>query len=227
MIRTENLTKIFRNQNIEKSILIDVNLAVEKGEFVSILGPSGAGKTSLLNILGLLDSPTSGQYWFDGHAVEGMSDFQRTNFRKGRIGFVFQNFNLIQELSVYENIELPLIYLRTKASERRKSINDVLTRLNIAHRKHSLPSELSGEQLQKVSIARAIITKPVLILADEPTGNLNSVDGNNILELFTDINNKGTTIVMVTHSVNDANKSHRVIQLFDGHVLSKNLLKAI
>ncbi len=227
MIRTENLTKIYRNQSIETPALREVNLAIEEGEFVSVLGPSGAGKTSLLNIFGLLDTPTSGQYWLKGQKVDKLSDFQRANMRKGRIGYVFENFNLIKELTISENIELPLIYMHKKASERRKMVKDIMTQFNIAHRGKCMPTELSGLQLQKASIARALIANPELILADEPTGNLDSVSGSEILDLFTEINNKGVTIVMVTHSVTNADKANRVIQLFDGYVLSKNLLRAI
>lgn len=227
MIRTENLTKIYRNQSIETPALREVNLAIEEGEFVSVLGPSGAGKTSLLNIFGLLDTPTSGQYWLKGQKVDKLSDFQRANMRKGRIGYVFENFNLIKELTISENIELPLIYMHKKASERRKMVKDIMTQFNISHRGKCMPTELSGLQLQKASIARALIANPELILADEPTGNLDSVSGSEILDLFTEINNKGVTIVMVTHSVTNADKANRVIQLFDGYVLSKNLLRAI
>ncbi len=227
MIRTENLTKIYRNQSIETPALREVNLAIEEGEFVSVLGPSGAGKTSLLNIFGLLDTPTSGQYWLKGQKVDKLSDFQRANMRKGRIGYVFENFNLIKELTISENIELPLIYMHKKASERRKMVKDIMTQFNISHRGKCMPTELSGLQLQKASIARALIANPELILADEPTGNLDSVSGSEILDIFTEINNKGVTIVMVTHSVTNADKANRVIQLFDGYVLSKNLLRAI
>ncbi len=227
MIRTENLTKIYRNQSIETPALREVNLAIEEGEFVAVMGPSGAGKTSLLNIIGLLDTLTSGQYWFKGQKIDKLSDFQRANMRKGRVGYVFESFNLIKELTIYENIELPLLYMHKKASERRKLVKEVMAQYNITHRSNCMPSELSGLQLQKASLARAMVINPEVILADEPTGNLDSVAGSEILDLFTDINNKGVTIVMATHSVTNADKANRVIQLFDGYVLSKNLLRAI
>ena len=227
MIRTENLTKIYRNEDIETPALKDVNLAIETGEFVAIMGPSGSGKTTLLNILGLLDASTTGNYWYKESDVTKLTDFQRTNFRKGKMGFVFQNYNLIEELTVYENIELPLIYLQMNNQKRKEMVNRVMEQLQIIHRKNSYPRQLSGGQQQRVSIARAIVTKPELILADEPTGNLDSVNGNAIMDLLTELNTKGTTVVMVTHSAIEADKAHRIIQLFDGHVLSENFLKVI
>jgi putative ABC transport system ATP-binding protein len=227
MIRTENLTKIYKTHEIETPALKKVNLAIEEGEFVAIMGPSGSGKTTLLNILGLLDTPDKGKYWFQNKEVSKFSDFQRTNFRKGKIGFVFQNFNLIEELTIYENIELPLIYMRKSLSERRKLVNAAMERLRITHRKDNFPRQLSGGQQQRVAIARAIVVEPELILADEPTGNLDSKHGAEILELLAELNARGTTIVMVTHSSNDADKANRIIQLFDGHVSSENFRKAI
>lgn len=227
MIRTENLTKVFKSDDIETVALKDVNIAIEEGEFVAIMGPSGCGKTTLLNILGLLDSPTKGQFWFNDKDVSLFSDYQRTNKRKGNVGFVFQNYNLIEELTVYENVELPLIYQRISSKERSEKVTKVLERMRISHRKNNFPRQLSGGQQQRVAIARAIVTEPKLILADEPTGNLDSVNGAEIMELLAELNNKGTTIVMVTHSATDADKAHRIIQLFDGHVLSENYLKAI
>ncbi|HBH50108.1 MAG TPA: phosphonate ABC transporter ATP-binding protein [Bacteroidales bacterium] len=227
MIRTENLTKIYKASDVETRALVKVNLAIEQGEFVAIMGPSGSGKTTLLNILGLLDSPSKGKYWFNEQDVSAFTDFQRTNFRKGQIGFIFQNFNLIEELTIYENIELPLIYLRKSFSERKKLVTEAMEKLKISHRKDNFPRQLSGGQQQRVAIARAIVSKPKLILADEPTGNLDSKHGAEVLELLTELNMKGTTIVMVTHSANDADKAHRIIQLFDGHVLSENFRKAI
>lgn len=227
MIRTENLTKIFKSDEVETLALKDVNIAVEKGEFVAIMGPSGCGKTTLLNILGLLDKPTKGKYWYFGEDVAGYSDYQRTNMRKGKIGFVFQSFNLIDELTVYENIELPLVYMKMKGSERKARVSKALESMRIAHRRNNFPRQLSGGQQQRVAIARAVVTNPDLILADEPTGNLDSINGAEVMNLLAELNNEGTTIVMVTHSPSDADKAHRIIQLFDGHVLSENFRKAI
>lgn len=227
MIRTENLTKIFRSEDVETLALNNVNIAIEEGEFVAVMGPSGCGKTSLLNIIGLLDTPTEGHVWLNNKDVSTINDFQRTNNRKDNIGFVFQNYNLIEELSIYENIELPLIYQRIGTRERRLRVSEILEKMRISHRKNNFPRQLSGGQQQRVAVARAIVTKPKIVLADEPTGNLDSVNGGEIMELLADLNNKGTTIVMVTHSATDADKAHRIIQLFDGHVLSENYLKAI
>lgn len=227
MLRTENLTKTFKANEVETTALKDVNLAIEQGEFVAIMGPSGCGKTTLLNILGLLDSPSLGNYWLDGRDVSRFGDSQRTALRKGKIGFVFQSFNLIDELSVYENVELPLIYMRMNARERKRRVDEALERMRIAHRKRNFPNQLSGGQQQRVAIARAVVTKPELILADEPTGNLDSVNGGEVMNLLTELNNDGTTIIMVTHSPSDADKAHRIIQLFDGHVLTENFRKAI
>lgn len=227
MIRTENLTKIFKSNEVQTVALKDVNLAIESGEFVAIMGPSGCGKTTLINLLGFLDVPSGGKYWFKGEDVSGFSDFQRTNMRKGKIGFVFQSFNLIDELSVYENIELPLIYMKMKSSERKTRVNESLERMRITHRKNNFPRQLSGGQQQRVAIARAVVTRPELILADEPTGNLDSINGAEVMNLLTELNNDGTTIIMVTHSPSDADKAHRIIQLFDGHVLTENFRRAI
>jgi len=227
MIRTQELSKSFYSDEIETLALNKVNVAIEKGEFIAVMGPSGCGKTTLLNILGLLDSPTIGKYWFDGIETSGLNDLQKTRLRKGRIGFVFQSFNLIEELSVYQNIELPLLYLGISSRERKRNVAETMEKLRIAHRRKYYPNQLSGGQQQKVAIARAIITKPILILADEPTGNLDSLNGEEIMELITGLNIDGTTIVMVTHSVTYADRAHRVIQLFDGRIVSENLRKAI
>lgn len=227
MIRTENLTKIFKSDDIETIALKDVNIAIEEGEFVAIMGPSGCGKTTLLNIMGLLDSPSSGQVELNDKDVSRYTEAMRTNDRKGNIGFVFQNYNLIEELTIYENVELPLIYLKMSSKERKLRVNEILERMKISHRKNHFPRQLSGGQQQRVAIARAIVTKPKIILADEPTGNLDSVNGAEIMDLLAELNSKGATIVMVTHSATDADKAHRIIQLFDGHVLSENYLKAI
>jgi putative ABC transport system ATP-binding protein len=227
MLRTEDLIKLFRSDEVETLALNKVNLAVENGEFVAIMGPSGCGKTTLLNILGLLDRPTFGKYWFDDVEVSNMNELKRTRLRKGRIGFVFQSFNLIDELSVYQNIELPLLYMGVSSTERKNKVHEVMEKVKITHRKKNLPLQLSGGQQQKVAIARAIVTNPRLILADEPTGNLDSSNGEEIMELLTELNNEGTTVVMVTHSPADADKAHRIIQLFDGHIVTENLRKVI
>jgi putative ABC transport system ATP-binding protein len=227
MLRTEDLIKSFRSDEVETLALNKVNLAVEDGEFVAIMGPSGCGKTTLLNILGLLDRPTFGKYWFDETEVSNLNELKRTRLRKGRIGFVFQSFNLIEELSVFQNIELPLLYMGASSSERKNRVHEVMEKVKITHRKKNLPLQLSGGQQQKVAIARAIVTNPKLILADEPTGNLDSSNGEKIMDLLTELNNDGTTVVMVTHSPADADKAHRIIQLFDGHIVTENLRKVI
>ena len=208
---------------METTALNKVNLSIEKGEFVAIMGPSGCGKSTLLNIIGLLDNPTDGKYFFNGEEVSKFKERQRTNLRKGNIGFVFQSFNLIDELTVYENVELPLLYLKVSPAERRRKVNDVLERMKISHRKKHFPQQLSGGQQQRVAISRAVVTKPMLILADEPTGNLDSANGEEVMNLLTELNNEGTTIVMVTHSPSDADKAHRIIQLFDGHIVTENI----
>lgn len=227
MIRTENVTKIFNENQVETVVLKDVNISIEQGEFVSIVGPSGAGKSTLLNILGLMYSPTSGSYWLNDRDVSKMSDFQRTAIRRGKIGYVFQCLNLINELSIYENIELPLIYMKVQAAERKNRVNKVLEQMRISHRKTSLPVNLSMGQQQMVAIARAMVIEPELILADEPTGSLDSVNGTQVMNVLADLNNEGTTIVFVTHSQVYAEKANRIIQLFDGHVLTENFRKAI
>jgi putative ABC transport system ATP-binding protein len=208
---------------VETTALNSVNIQIEKGEFVAIMGPSGCGKSTLLNIIGLLDNPTGGEYYFDNTEVAKFKESQRTNLRKGNIGFVFQSFNLIDELNVYENVELPLLYLKMGSSERKKKVTEVLDRLNITHRSKHFPQQLSGGQQQRVAIARAVVANPKLILADEPTGNLDSHNGEEVMNLLTELNNEGTTIVMVTHSASDAEKSHRIINLFDGQVVTENI----
>ncbi|MBN1145258.1 MAG: ABC transporter ATP-binding protein [Bacteroidales bacterium] len=223
MIKTTDLVKVFRTDEVETTALNKVNITIEKGEFVAIMGPSGCGKSTLLNILGLLDTPTSGQYFFNGEEVAGYKEKQRTNLRKGNIGFVFQSFNLIDELTVYENVELPLLYLKVTAAERKKKVAEVLERMKITHRKKHFPQQLSGGQQQRVAIARAVVTRPHLILADEPTGNLDSANGEEVMSLLTELNNEGTTIIMVTHSPSDADKAHRIVQLFDGHIVTENI----
>jgi putative ABC transport system ATP-binding protein len=227
MIRTEELSKIFRSDEIETKALSNINIAIESGEFVAIMGPSGCGKTTLLNILGLLDRPSNGKYWFDGKEVTHFNEIQRTRLRKGRIGFVFQTFNLIEELSVYQNVELPLLYLGVRSSERKRLVNKVLEEVKMTHRQYNFPRQLSGGQQQRVAIARAIITNPKIILADEPTGNLDSFNGEEIINLLSQMNSEGTTVVMVTHSPAEADKAHRIIQLFDGHLLTENIRKVM
>ncbi len=219
MIKTNDLTKVFRTEEVETTALNKVTLNVKEGEYVAVMGPSGCGKSTLLNILGLLDNPTSGSYIFNGTEVANLKERDRTIFRKGNIGFVFQSFNLIDELNVYENVELPLIYLKMKAGERKKSVEDVLERMKIGHRAKHFPQQLSGGQQQRVAIARAVVANPKLILADEPTGNLDSKNGIEVINLLTELNKEGTTIIMVTHSDRDAGYAHRVINLFDGQVV--------
>lgn len=210
---------LFTTEDVQTKALNEVSLEIVRGEFVAIMGPSGCGKSTLLNILGTLDSPTSGKYFFDGKEIDKMSESQLTAFRKGNIGFVFQNFNLIDELTVYENVELPLVYLNGKKEERRKKVMEVLERMNIAHRAGHFPQQLSGGQQQRVAIARAVVTDCPLILADEPTGNLDSTNGIEVMELLRELNKQGTTIVIVTHSERDAKYAHRIIHLLDGRVM--------
>lgn len=223
MIKTKNLIKIFRTDEVETTALNNVNLEINEGEFVAIMGPSGCGKSTLLNIIGLLDNPSEGELHFNGYQVENYTERQRTNLRKENIGFVFQSFNLIDELTVFENVELPLLYMKVSGSERKRRVNEALERMNIAHRAKHFPQQLSGGQQQRVAIARAVISNPKLILADEPTGNLDSANGEEVMNLLTQLNEEGTTIIMVTHSPSDADRSHRIIQLFDGHVVTENM----
>lgn len=225
MIKTTDLNKVFRTDEIETRALNNVNVHVKKGEFVAIMGPSGCGKSTLLNIIGLLDNPSGGKYFFDAKEVGGLKERNRTLLRKGNIGFVFQSFNLIDELSVYENVELPLIYLKLKARERKEMVEAVLDRMKISHRKKHFPQQLSGGQQQRVAIARAVVANPKLILADEPTGNLDSKNGLEVMNLLTELNQEGTTIVMVTHSLRDSDYAHRVINLFDGLVITEESKK--
>jgi putative ABC transport system ATP-binding protein len=221
MIKTNDLTKIFRTEEVETTALNKVTLNVKEGEYVAVMGPSGCGKSTLLNILGLLDNPTSGSYIFNGTEVANLKERDRTIFRKGNIGFVFQSFNLIDELNVYENVELPLIYLKMKTSDRKKQVEEVLERMKIGHRAKHFPQQLSGGQQQRVAIARAVVANPKLILADEPTGNLDSKNGIEVINLLTELNKEGTTIIMVTHSDMDAGYAHRIVNLFDGQVVTE------
>ena len=221
IIEIKNLQKVFRTELVETVALNGVNLTVEKGEFVAIMGPSGCGKSTLLNIVGLLDNPTSGEYLLDGVDVSKKSESERTDIRKGTLGFVFQAFNLIEDLNVEENIELPLLYMGLPKSERKKRIQDAMERMAIGHRAKHFPAQLSGGQQQRVAIARAVVSKPTLILADEPTGNLDSKNGHEVMELLSELHKDGTTIVMVTHSQKDAMYADRIVNLFDGQVVEK------
>ena len=220
MIKIENLSKTFRTTEVETIALNKVNLEVRDKEFVAIMGPSGCGKSTLLNILGLLDNPTEGNYYLGDQEVGHLKEKERTNVRKGTIGFVFQSFNLIDELNVFENIELPLTYLGIPAEERKRKVTEIMKRMNITHRAKHYPQQLSGGQQQRVAIARAVVSDPKIILADEPTGNLDSKNGQEVMELLTELNREGTTIVMVTHSQRDAGFASRVINLFDGQIVS-------
>ena len=219
MIRTENLTRIFRTEEVETIALNGVNIEVEDGEFIAIMGPSGCGKSTLLNILGLLDSPTEGKYWLNNEEVAHLKERERTAYRKGRIGFVFQNFNLIDELTVEENVDLQLKYLGVGKAERKERVLEILRKVKLSHRAKHYPHQLSGGQQQRVAIARAVVGKPSIILADEPTGNLDSKNGMEVMQLLSELNEEGTTIVMVTHSKHDAAYASRIINLFDGQVV--------
>ena len=220
MIKTKSLQKIFKTEEVETWALHDVTLEIKEGEFVAIMGPSGCGKSTLLNILGLLDNPTNGTYQLNGVDVSKMTEAERTNLRKGVIGFVFQSFNLIDELNVYENIELPLLYMGVPKEERKKRVEEAMKRMDIAHRVKHFPQQLSGGQQQRVAIARAVVANPKIILADEPTGNLDSKNGKEVMDLLTQLNKEGTTVVMVTHSQHDAGYATRTINLFDGQVVN-------
>lgn len=221
MIRTRNLKKLYRTEEIETTALNGINIEIEKGEFVAVMGPSGCGKSTLMNLLGLLDEPTSGEYFFNGTDTTGFNERERAALRKGNIGFVFQSFNLIDELTVFENIELPLMYLGLSQNVRKKKVEDALERMGMMPRRNHFPQQLSGGQQQRVAIARAVVADVSLILADEPTGNLDSDRGDEVMHLLTELNQQGTTIIMVTHSPHDAGFSHRQIHLFDGSVINK------
>lgn len=223
MIKIKGLTKVFRTDEIETIALNDVTLDINQGEFVAIMGPSGCGKTTLLNILGMIDLPSAGKYFFIGEDVTHLKERIRAKKRKGKIGFIFQNFNLIDELNVFENVELPLIYMGMNSSDRKKKVQDALEKVQITHRFKHFPAQLSGGQQQRVAIARAVVANPSLILADEPTGNLDSAHGEEIMQLLNTLNQGGTTIVMVTHSQRDADYSRRIIRLFDGKVIHENV----
>ncbi len=221
MISTQNLKKLYATEEVETTALNDVTMAVDEGEFVAVMGPSGCGKSTLLNILGLLDNPSGGEYHFLDHEVSGHSERQRANLRKANIGFVFQSFNLIDELTVYENIELPLIYLGTSKTERKERVDAAMEHMQIPHRRNHFPQQLSGGQQQRVAVARAVIGNPRLILADEPTGNLDSANGAEVMDLLNGLNEAGTTIIMVTHDQTLADHANRIIRLFDGRIVSE------
>ena len=221
MIKTEKFQKIFKTEEVETWALHDVTLEIKEGEFVAIMGPSGCGKSTLLNILGLLDNPSNGTYELNGVEVSKYSEAERTNLRKGVIGFVFQSFNLIDELNVYENIELPLLYMGVPKEERKRRVEEAMKRMDISHRVKHFPQQLSGGQQQRVAIARAVVANPKIILADEPTGNLDSKNGKEVMDLLTQLNREGTTVVMVTHSQHDAGYATRTINLFDGQVVNE------
>ncbi len=223
MIKAINLNKVYTTEEVETTALNNVNVEIKEGEFVAIMGPSGCGKSTLLNIMGLLDNPTDGEYHFLGHEVSTYSERERAQLRKGNIGFVFQSFNLIDELTVFENVELPLLYLGMSSDERKEKAEAALERMNMMHRRNHFPQQLSGGQQQRVAIARAVVANAKLILADEPTGNLDSDHGNEVMKLLEELNEAGTTIVMVTHSPHDADFANRVIHLFDGHVVTENM----
>ena len=225
MIKTKDLKKIYITEEVETTALNNVNLEVQEGEYVAIMGPSGCGKSTLLNVLGMIDKPSSGEYQFLGEEVGKYSERQRANIRKANIGFVFQSFNLIDELTVYENVELPLLYLGYSSSERKKRVHEVLEQMELMARKNHFPQQLSGGQQQRVAVSRAIVARPKLILADEPTGNLDSAHGEEVMRMIGELHETGTTIVMVTHSPAYAEYGHRVIHLFDGHIVSENIQK--
>jgi len=221
MLRTESLVKVFQVEDLETTALKNINFQVNTGEFIAIMGPSGCGKSTLLNIMGLLDAPTSGNYYFMGENVASWSEKQRAQLRKAKIGFIFQNFNLIDELTVYENVELPLVYLGLNAKDRKSRVTEMLDKLGMVYRRNHFPVQLSGGQQQQVAVARALVTNPSLILADEPTGNLDSARGEDIMNTLTLLNDAGTTIVMVTHSQRDAEFSSRIVNLFDGQIVNE------
>ena len=223
MIKTEKLSMLFTTEEVQTKALNEVTLHVEQGEFVAIMGPSGCGKSTLLNILGTLASPTSGSYFFEGKQVDKMNENQLTALRKNNLGFIFQSFNLIDELTVYENVELPLVYMGIKTAQRKEKVNKVLEKVNLLHRANHYPQQLSGGQQQRVAIARAVVTDCKLLLADEPTGNLDSVNGVEVMELLSELNRQGTTIIIVTHSQRDATYAHRIIRLLDGQIVSENI----
>lgn len=225
MIETRNLIKNYRTEEIETTALNSVNISIKEGEFVSIMGPSGCGKSTLLNVLGMIDSPSDGEYFFMGQEVGGLPERKRSDVRKHNLGFVFQSFNLIDELNVFENVELPMLYTKVPSAERKKRVEELLESMNIMHRRNHFPQQLSGGQQQRVAVARAIVNRPKLILADEPTGNLDSSNGDDVMKVLSQLNSEGTTIVMVTHSPYCAEFGNRIIRLLDGQVVTENIVK--
>lgn len=223
MIKTKNLVKVFLTEEVETTALNKVNLEIKEGEFVSIMGPSGCGKSTLLNILGLLDNPTDGEFHFLGHEVSGYNERQRADLRKENLGFVFQSFNLIDELTVFENVELPLLYLKMGSADRKKKVNKVLEKMGIGHRSNHFPQQLSGGQQQRVAVSRAVVSEPKIIMADEPTGNLDSSHGDEVMKNLVDLNKQGTSIIMVTHSPDYAKYAHRTVHLFDGEISNEKI----
>jgi len=223
ILRTRNLVKIYKTSEVETTALNHINFEIGNGEFVAIMGPSGCGKSTLLNLLGLIDIPTAGEIYLDEQEVSKLNEKRRASIRKNNIGFVFQSFNLIDELTVFENVELPLLYLGVSSSERKKRVNVSLDQMGIMHRRNHFPQQLSGGQQQRVAVARAVIAQPKLILADEPTGNLDSTHGEEVMKLLTELNESGTSIVMVTHSPTYADYSQRTVHLFDGHIITENI----
>ena len=224
MIKITNLEKVYRTEDVETVALNKLSLEIKEGEFVAVMGPSGCGKSTLLNILGLLDDPDEGSFIFNTTEVAKFNERKRADMRKHNIGFVFQSFNLIDELTVFENVELPLIYTGVKTADRKERVEKVLDKMQIMHRRNHYPQQLSGGQQQRVAVARAVVNNPKLILADEPTGNLDSSNGNEVMQLLTELNEQGTTIVMVTHSEHDARYSHRIIRMLDGQTVTENIL---
>ena len=224
MIKISELEKVYRTEEVETVALNKLSIEVKEGEFVAVMGPSGCGKSTLLNILGMLDDPDAGSFIFNGTEVAHFNERRRADLRKNNIGFVFQSFNLIDELTVFENVELPLIYTGVKSADRKKRVEQVLDKVQIMHRRNHYPQQLSGGQQQRVAVARAVVNHPKLILADEPTGNLDSNNGNDVMQLLTELNEQGTTIVMVTHSEHDARYSHRIIRMLDGQTVTENIL---
>ncbi|MBK8967565.1 MAG: ABC transporter ATP-binding protein [Lewinellaceae bacterium] len=225
MIKTTNLSKVYRTEEVETTALNEVDLEIKEGEFVSVMGPSGCGKSTLLNVLGMIDSPSGGDYHFMGEEVGRLSERKRSNVRKHNLGFVFQSFNLIDELTVYENVELPMLYTKVPAAERKQRVEELLEGMNIMHRRNHFPQQLSGGQQQRVAVARAIVNRPKLILADEPTGNLDSANGDEVMKILSQLNSEGTTILMVTHSQYCAEFGNRIIRMLDGQVVTENLVK--
>jgi putative ABC transport system ATP-binding protein len=225
MIKTVKLAKVYRTEEVETTALNEVDVDIKEGEFVSVMGPSGCGKSTLLNVLGMIDSPSSGDYFFNGEEVGRLSERKRSNVRKHNLGFVFQSFNLIDELTVYENIELPMLYTKVASAERKKRVEELLEGMNIMHRRNHFPQQLSGGQQQRVAVARAIVNRPKLILADEPTGNLDSANGDEVMKILSQLNSEGTTILMVTHSQYCAEFGNRIIRMLDGQVVTENLVK--